>query len=99
MRNGAACAVRAPQRHTQPPKMADSISQNGDDTWPLLKDLSGAQERDVIWKVGTKVAEGLWDLHSEAHWTPNVNLPTGKDDGPTAFAWGKNILEDGHGHE
>ena len=60
--------------------MADSICQNGDDTWPLLKDLSGAQERDLIWNVGTKVAGELWDLYAEAHWTPNVDLPGGKDE-------------------
>ena len=50
------------------------------DTCPLLKDLSGAQERDVIWKAGTKVAEELWDLYAEAHWTPNVNLPADKEE-------------------
>ena len=46
-----------------------------DDTCPLLKDLNSAQERDVIWKVGTKVAGELWDLYAEDHWTPNNDLP------------------------
>ena len=59
--------------------MSDSICQNADDTWPLLKDLTNDQARDVIWKAGTKVAEELWDLYAEAHWTPNVDLP-GKDE-------------------
>ena len=71
--------MRAAQRRAQPPKMSDSICQNGDDTWPLLKDLTRDQERDVIWQAGTKVAEELWDLYAEAHWTPNVDLP-GKDE-------------------
>lgn len=43
--------------------MADSICQNGDDTWPLLKDLTKTQEADILQRVGTKVAEELWDLH------------------------------------
>jgi hypothetical protein len=75
-----ACAVRAPQRRTHFPEMADGICQNGDDTWPLLKELTRDQEREVTWQVGRKVAEALWDLHAEAHWTPNVDLPTGKDE-------------------
>ena len=73
--------------------MGDSICQNGDDTWPLLKDLSGDQARDVIWKAGTKVAEELWDLHSEAHWAPNVNLPTGKDEDELVSGTGALVLK------
>ena len=73
--------------------MGDSICQNGDDTWPLLKDLTHDQARDVIWSVGTKVAEELWDLHSEAHWAPNVNLPTGKDEDELANITSAHVLK------
>ena len=76
------CVECAPQRRAQPPKMDESCNwgTHVDDTCPLLKDLSGAQERDVIWKVGTKVAGELWDLYAEAHWTPNVDLPGNDED-------------------
>lgn len=59
--------------------MSDSICQNGDDTCPLLKDLAQTQESDILQRVGRKVGEELWELYSEAHWTPNVDLP-GKDE-------------------
>ena len=59
--------------------MSDSICQNGDDAWPLLTDLTRDQEIDTLHRVGTKVAEELWGLYAEAHWTPNVDLP-GKDE-------------------
>ena len=61
--------------------MGDSLCQNGDDTWPLLKDLTQTQESQLLWSVGTKVAGELWDLYAEAHWTPNVDLPGNDEDG------------------
>jgi hypothetical protein len=72
--------------------MGDSICQNGDDTWPLLKDLTCDQARDVIWKAGTKVAEELWDLYAEAHWTPNVDLP-GKDEDEIVKKTSEHVLK------
>jgi hypothetical protein len=56
--------------------MADSICQNGDDAWPLLKDLTETQEADILQRVGTKVAKELWDLHSIARWNGKGVPPT-----------------------
>jgi hypothetical protein len=56
--------------------MSDSICQNGDDTWPLLKDLAETREADILRRVGTKVAKELWDLHSVARWNGKGVSPT-----------------------
>ena len=60
--------------------MSDSVCQNGDDTWPLLKDLTQTQEFDILQRVGTKVAKELWDLHSVARWNGKGVPPTIKDE-------------------